>query len=189
VNEDELWRSAAAGTPDIAVGVGKPLIAMLYPNFRGNDGANKLETQVWYAREDRAQPLIDSATQQPVRIYTEFASVAAALSADGSRFITHAATSRDSSLSYLLIDLSSGRAQPLSSVSATPFRYRSSDLFKAVWSPEGSEVAVTQLDLAAGSNTSTPRRCSIGVVNVRTGAARCVMMVERDSPCSARFVG
>ena len=60
----------------------------------------------------------------------------------------------------MLIDLNSGRMQPLSSVSVSvaPFRYRSSDLFKAVWSPDGSEVAVTQLDLAAGSNTSAPRQ-------------------------------
>jgi hypothetical protein len=47
VNEDELWRSAGTGIPDISVGVGKPLIAMLYPNFRGNDHAHAASMQHW----------------------------------------------------------------------------------------------------------------------------------------------
>jgi dipeptidyl aminopeptidase/acylaminoacyl peptidase len=182
VNEDELWRSAGAGIADIESGVGKPLIAMLYPNFRGNDVGNKLEAQIWYAHEDTAQPVIDTATQRPLSVYSEFNSLVASLSPDGLRFITSAyATSQDSSPSYILIDLSTSREQPLSSVKIAPYRPRRSDLVRAVWSPEGSEVAVTQLDLTAASNTSTPRRCSVGIVSISTGAARCVMTVEGNS--------
>ena len=53
VDEEELWRSAGKGIQDISSGVGKPLIGMLYPNFRGNDAGSRLAVQVGHSPKAR----------------------------------------------------------------------------------------------------------------------------------------
>ena len=180
VDEEELWRSAGSSVPDITAGAGKPLIAMLYPNFRGNDLGGKVTAEVWSARDAESRPVIDAATQRPVSVVTEYDSLAASLSADGSRFVTTAyETAESPKLSYMAIDLGSARMQPLTRVSVSRSSYRSSDLFQVVWSPTGSEVAVTQLELA--DDNPSARRCSVSVVSIRDGAARCALWVARKS--------
>ncbi len=176
VDEEELWRSAGSSVPDIEVGVGKPLIAMLYPNFRGNDLSHPVAAQVWRTRDSKAQPVIDAATKQPVSVRVAYGSLAASLSPDGKRFATTAyASPESSSPSYTIIDLDSGNSQILDGAGVMPYRYRRSGLFKAAWSPDGSDIALTQIELA------TTGQCGVGVASLRGGTIRCLMPIKPDS--------
>ncbi|HMN43512.1 MAG TPA: prolyl oligopeptidase family serine peptidase [Povalibacter sp.] len=187
VNEEELWQSAGPNVPDIEVGVGKPLIAMLYPNFRGNDLSGRLEAHLWRARDDKAQPVVDDATRQPVSLRVAYGNLTASLSADGARLATTAYPSPQAAApAYAIVDLDSGRLQAVAGASVRPYRYRRSALFRAAWSANDTQIAITEIDLVAAGGKPDP--CTIGVADLRTGTVRCVLTAERNSPELVREV-
>jgi dipeptidyl aminopeptidase/acylaminoacyl peptidase len=126
----EAWMSAGPGIPDMTVGTGIPLMPLLYPHFRGNAYGEPLELEVWRVRDDRAEPVVNSGSGNPVRLVTRYNSLLISFSSDATRVVTIAesngmdaqvgspgdAASATANLHYLVIDLRSGLISVLDQV-------------------------------------------------------------------------
>jgi hypothetical protein len=58
VSSERLWSSNDPDAPDILVGAGHPLIAMLYPNYGKTNRAMPTEFEVWRVLGTNAEPVI-----------------------------------------------------------------------------------------------------------------------------------
>jgi hypothetical protein len=84
-SSERLWSSNDPDAPDIAVGAGHPLIAMLYPNYGRTNRAMPTEFEVWRVLGANAEPVIDAITHKTMRVLGNYAVTTIAVSADGLR--------------------------------------------------------------------------------------------------------
>jgi dienelactone hydrolase len=82
-----LWWSNASSAPDIVAGTGESLLDLLYPAFKTNGRYMPTEFEVWRVRHGAAEPVIDSATRQPMRILGSYYVGAIGVSRDGSQMV------------------------------------------------------------------------------------------------------
>jgi hypothetical protein len=85
VSSERLWSSDDPDAPDITVGAGYPLIAMLYPNLGKANRAGPTEFEVWRVLGTNAEPVIDAITHKVMQVLGSYAVTTIALSADGLR--------------------------------------------------------------------------------------------------------
>lgn len=89
---EKFWWSNDPAAPDIVVGTGQSLGDLLYPGSRLNNRYTPTEFEVWLVRGSQAVPLMDSATNRPMRLLGSYGEGTISLSPDGKRLavIAHA---------------------------------------------------------------------------------------------------
>ncbi len=199
VHEEQTWLSAGSDIPDIVEGTGRSLLQLLYPHQRYEDWVLPRQLEVWRVRGDSAEPIVDPTTNAPVRVVTRYATETLGISADGNRLATLiyatppvGAVSRDElatldrGLRYALIDLDSGTSKLVLDARIVDVNFDgvSTGRYRAAWSPNGTELAVTNVKppvrLSAG-HPADPQTCSVTVVTLATRNSKCVT-VRSDAP-------
>jgi dipeptidyl aminopeptidase/acylaminoacyl peptidase len=195
---ERAWVSVGPGIPDVTIGTGIPLMPLLYPHFNGNAFGEPVGLELWQVRDDHAAPVIDSRTHTVLRIVTKYTAIAIALSPDGTRLVTiaeenhsdadrkpmDAATSKRT-LQYHVINLRSGTDEAWLNLRVVESQWGVTGRYRAVWSPDGTGIALTETMLRLDPGTTNGlRRCAIAVVNVSTRAARCIAVPDGHIPGS-----
>ena len=93
-SSERQWSSNDPDAPDIAVGAGQPLIAMLYPNYGKTNRAMPTEFEVWCVVGTKAEPVTDAITHKAMRVLGSYAVTTIAVSADGLRMAMIAVADR-----------------------------------------------------------------------------------------------
>lgn len=171
IDENALWQSAGSNIPDIETGTGKPLISMLYPDMRAMDTGLPFDAQVWHVRDGKAEPVMESSSNTPLRIRTSYQTLVAALSPSASQLATITyADETNTALRYTVVDLDTGRTRLLNTANAIPMRPRTGRV-DAAWSPDESEVAMSEIRIQEGGKAN---RCTLAITSVRANDTRCV---------------
>ncbi|MEX2257950.1 MAG: hypothetical protein WD672_04500 [Woeseia sp.] len=157
VDEQDLWRSAGPGIPDVIAGTGVPLLPLLYPNFRGYDFTAPVNMEVWRSKSGAAEPVRNKETGKNVQISSRYSALVIAASQKQDYLATIAfeeppgesANQLDRfgdhrNLRYRLVDLRTGEIQTLSDEPINDFRWSRSGVFRAAWSPSGDLLAMTE---------------------------------------------
>jgi dienelactone hydrolase len=196
VKPDQEWVSSGPGIPDMTIGTGTPLLPLLYPNFVGESWSHPATLQLWRVQGDVATPVIDPTTTEPIQITTAWIAIAIALSPDASHVVTIATVigpntgdrANDSGLKYRVIDLQEGKEMPSLAVPIADYDWHGMGPYRAVWSPDGTDVALSETNLSA-----TPRegpdslhRCTVAVVDVAHHRTRCGVVHEAKTSASVR---
>jgi hypothetical protein len=188
--ERRAWVSAGPGVPDIVTGTGTPLLPLLYPNFRGNAYSEPLSVELWKVETGGNEPVIDTRTQNPVVLTTIYDATLVSLSPDA-RYAIAIGSDHDDIRRYLVVDLRSGVSKPLSPYALNPYQYRETGRYKAAWSPDGANVAVTELMLTETPNSSNKsRRCGVLVLDPHTSSrVHCIADPQDRGKGLVHFVG
>jgi dipeptidyl aminopeptidase/acylaminoacyl peptidase len=197
VKPDQEWVSSGPGIPDITIGTGTPLLPLLYPNFVGESFSHPAILQLWRARDDKATPIIDQATKSPMQITTTWTAIAIALSPDASRVFTVASligqntnghANDDQPLKYRLIDAQEGNEMPSFATPIADYDRRSMGGYRAVWSPDATEVALseTKWPPTQGKGTDGVRRCTVEIVDLARHDTQCGVEHEAKNATSLR---
>jgi dienelactone hydrolase len=198
VKPDQEWVSSGPGIPDMAIGTGTPLLPLLYPNFVGESFSHPATLQVWRVLGDTATPVIDQTTMEPIQITTTWTAIAIALSPDSSELVTIAnvigPNTRDRAnvsgqpLKYRVIDVREGKEVPSLATSIADYDWRSVGRYRAVWSPDASEVALSEtiLPTAQGKGTDSVYRCTVAVVDVGRHDTHCGVVHDAKVSVSVR---
>lgn len=198
VKPDQEWVSSGPGIPDITIGTGTPLLPLLYPHFVGESFSYPAILQLWLARGDTAIPIIDHTTSSPIQITTSWTAIAIGLSADASRVFTIArivgpntdgrAKDVEQPLKYRLVDIQEGKEIPSFATPIADYNFHSMGRYRAVWSRDGTEVALSETKGSATQATSTDgeHRCTVEIVDLARHKTQCVMEHEAKNSASLR---
>jgi hypothetical protein len=180
---ERAWVSAGPGIPDMTVGTGTPLMPLLYPYFRGNAYGEPVQVELWRIHEDHVMPVVDARTGASIRLTTRYTSLLVSLSSDAERVVTignESATDDNSDQSnaaalavprYLVIDLNSGRRTALDNV---PLAKESTGRYRAAWTLDNKEIAVTKVLVARSDDKPQPSFCEIAVLHLDPTRVRCI---------------
>jgi dipeptidyl aminopeptidase/acylaminoacyl peptidase len=185
VKPDQQWVSSGPGIPDMTIGTGSPLLPLLYPNFVGESFSHPAILQLWRVRGDTAAPIIDQTTRAPIQITTTWTAIAIGLSPDASRVFTIAsvvgpntnghANDSEQPLKYRLIDMQEGKEMSSFATPIAGYDWHSMGRYRAVWSPDGTEVALSETTRSAtqGNGTDGAHRCTIEIVDLERHNTQC----------------
>jgi dienelactone hydrolase len=198
VKPDQEWVSSGPGIPDMTIGTGTPLLPLLYPNFVGESFSHPATLQLWRVRGDTATPIVDQTTGTPIQIITTWTAIAIALSPDASRVFTIASVigpnagdhANDSGqpLKYRLVDIQEGKEMSSLATPIADYDWHSMGRYRAVWSPDGTEVALSETKLSAtqGKSDDSLHRCTVEVVDVARRNSHCAVEHEAKISTSLR---
>jgi dipeptidyl aminopeptidase/acylaminoacyl peptidase len=198
VKPDQEWVSSGPGIPDMTIGTGTPLLPLLYPNFVGESFSHPATLQLWRIRRDMATPIIDQTTRSPIQITTTWTAIAIGLSPDASRVFTIAsiigpntnghANDSEQPLKYRLIDIQEGEEIPSFATPIADYDWRSMGRYRAVWSPDGTEVALSETKRSAtqGKGADGVHRCIVEIVDLARHNTQCGVEHEAKNSTSLR---
>lgn len=193
---EQDWWSAGPGIPDITVGTGKSIWYLLYPNVNDDNYLMPLETEVWRVLDDVASPVIDAVTHAPLKVVTKYLTETLGLSPDATHLATIAyvrpAVGRvrradlpelDQGLQYRIIDLVHGTVELSLDAPIVSFKDGQTGRYRAVWSPSGGEIALSETDLSKRHmvRPSDPSKsCTVAIVQVAKQKAQCLILPEEE---------
>ena len=180
--EEQEWWSTGPGIPDIESGTGSSLINLLYPHFLGDACCRPIELQIWRVLDGRATPLVERQTGHPATVVSKYGAEVMSLSPDESNLVTIAYDSAprsdgDPPLRYRRVDMNNGISEALLDTPVVPSNSGFGGRYRAVWSPDGREIAISLLSepRIAGSAAGKPTSCNVAIVAVATKQMECVM--------------
>ncbi len=191
----QAWVSSGPGIPDITVGTETPLMPLLYPHFRGNAYGEPLEVELWRVHVGRAQPIVNAQRGAPIKLITSYRTLLVSLSHDGTSAVTIARDAGNaentngaaSTLRYRITDLRSGVSKPISDA---PIARQAPGRFLAAYSRDGSQLAITKVQLAGSRDASkAPTVCNIAIVQLDTYGEQCAAGAnEKDKIYSVEWL-
>lgn len=185
VDENRTWLSAGSDIPDIVIGTGKPLIPLLYPNFRGYEASEPFGLYVWRIENDSPEPVMDEDTGEVLRIFTRYYRVTVSVSPDGNRMVIlayeHSGRNIDNDdpgeLHYRLVDLDRGTVKSLTNAPVVDFRWNKTGRYMAEWMHDGKTVVLSETTLPDDSDANVQdsfRTCTLAIVSLKDGNLHCV---------------
>jgi dienelactone hydrolase len=195
VKPEQEWVSSGPGIPDMTIGTGTPLLPLLYPHFVGESFSHPATLQLWRVRGDMATPVIDPTTTAPMQITTTWTAFAIALSPNASQVVTIASVIGPSTgdadvsgrpLKYRVIDVQEGKEMPSLETPIADYEWHSTGRYRAVWSPDGTEVALSETNLSAtqGEGGDSMHRCTVAVVDVARHKTQCGVVHDAKASTS-----
>jgi dipeptidyl aminopeptidase/acylaminoacyl peptidase len=197
VKPGQEWVSSGPGIPDMTIGTGTPLLPLLYPRFVGESFSHPAILQLWRVRGDKATPIIDQTTKSPMQITTTWTSIAIGLSPDASRVFTVASligpntnghANDEQPLEYRLIDIQEGKETPSFATAIADYDSRSMGPYRAVWSPDGTELALSETTRLATreKGADSVYRCTVEIVDLTRHSSQCGVEHEAKNSTSLR---
>jgi dipeptidyl aminopeptidase/acylaminoacyl peptidase len=180
-HEDQEWHSTGPGIPDIQAGTGLSLIHLLYPNFLGDGCCKPLKFSLWQVTNDRAAPVVEAASKNPVEMFSHYGAQLLSLSPDETRLVTIAydepEARPESLLKYRVIDLGNGAVRNLLDTPAAPNEDGYDGRYRAVWSSDSQYLALTVLGRvgAPAQKDDSPISCAVLVFDLSTLRTDCAM--------------
>jgi dienelactone hydrolase len=180
--EDQEWWSTGLGIPDIESGTGSSLINLLYPHFLGDACCSPTKFQIWRVLDGLATPLVDRQTGGPVTVVSRYGAEVMSLSANESSLVTIGYDNvprgdGDPPLRYRLANMKKGTSEALLDTPVVPSNSGFGGRYRAVWSPDAREIAISLVSEpgTAASTTGKSTSCTVAIVVVSTKQMECVM--------------
>lgn len=212
VRDTELYQSAGPALPDIQSGTGRSIFSLLYPQLE-NSAYGAHPHEVWQVRSGKVAPVVESAGSAPLSLSGGIFGAMLSLSPNG-RYcvVTNAAAHVPASwesyesdyrfskivadeadvkptigplrpTQYNLMDLRNAKISVL--INAPMGRTTGfDDVSTALWSPDGSEVILTNtyLPLEGGTASKFPKSTHPWVVAVDTASSKITAIRETPIP-------
>ena len=178
--ETQEWVTSGVGLPDITAGTGSSLVRMLFPNYAGDKCCIPVEWELWRLTDGIASPISNATTHTTLSIQGTYRAEALSLSNHGGYLVTIAyqkTSEGEPPLKYQVVDLRSGTTSTLVDAPVSPYKGWTSPRYRAQWSPDDSEIALSNLWLPAGTRDGGSD-CAVGVVSTATRQLQCIAIAN-----------